>query len=803
MSLYATMLGEFPMNNKALKTLEYNKIISTLAEQASSELGKKLCIELVPSCDLEYIQTTQQNTSDALRRVWSKGSISFSGVKNIIPSLKRLEIGSSLNISELLEISSLLTCALNVKTYLRGTKEDEVFEDTIDEMFNFIEPLSPLNSEITRCIISLEEVADDASSNLKTIRRTIKNTNAQVHNQLSSIISSAVSKSYLQDSLITMRNGRYCVPVKQEYRGQVPGMIHDQSSTGATLFIEPMAVVKLNNSLRELAIKEQEEIEVILSNLSNLAAEYIEPLETNLEVLKNLDFIFAKAKLAKFWNCSMPIFNNTKYINIKQGRHPLIDAKSVVPIDIHLGDEFSLLIITGPNTGGKTVSLKTVGLLTLMGQAGLHIPAFEGSELSIFNEVYADIGDEQSIEQNLSTFSSHMVNVINIIKNADCDSLVLFDELGSGTDPVEGAALAMSILTFLHNMDVRTMATTHYSELKTFALSTDGVQNACCEFDVETLQPTYKLLIGIPGKSNAFAISGKLGLPDYIIQDAKALIHEDSLAFEDVISELESNRMAAQKEREELARLRAEIDLLQNKLTEKSDKLEQRRERILREANEEANKVLKDAKSFADKTIRDINKLSQGGNTKGLEESRRNIREKIDQKNSKLTLKPQASTKKHSVKDFHIGDAVKVLSLGINGTVSTLPNARGDLYVQMGILRSQVNIRDLIIIDEPVITAPNLKRTSSGKMNISKSSTISTEINLLGRTSDDAVMELDKYLDDAYISGLGQVRVVHGKGTGALRLAVHNYLRRQKHVKTYRLGEFGEGDAGVTIVQFK
>ena len=797
------------MNTKAFNTLEYYKIIHILADQASSELGKELCLSLLPSNSLEQIQTNQQMTSDALRKIWAKGSLSFSGIKDIKPSLKRLSIGSTLGMGELLDISNLLSAALRAKSFGRGTDEnanapEDAFGDSLEPMFHSLEPLTPFNNEITKCILSPDEMADDASANLKHIRRTIKNTNSQIHTQLTSMISSATYKTYLQDALITMRNGRYCIPVKQEYRGQVPGMIHDQSSTGATLFVEPMAVVKLNNTLKELAIKEQEEIEVILSKLSNLAGEHIEDLERNLDILVTLDFIFAKAKLSKMWDCSEPLFNTDRYINLKNARHPLLDAKSVVPINVHLGDEFDLLIITGPNTGGKTVSLKTVGLLSLMGQAGLHIPAFQGSSLSVFKQIFADIGDEQSIEQNLSTFSSHMVNVVNIVNNADIDSLVLFDELGSGTDPVEGAALAMSVLSFLHNMQIRTIATTHYSELKTFALSTPKVENACCEFDVETLRPTYKLLIGIPGKSNAFAISSKLGLPDFIIDDAKKRIDSEDIAFEDVITDLETHKRMAEIEREELDKLRQDVKTLEDKLQKKSDQLESRRERIIKEAHEEASRVLKEAKEFADKTIKDVTRLSKTGDTRGLEQSRHNVREKIKSSNSKLSRDIRSAPKTvHSAKDFQVGDLVKVHSLGLQGTVSTLPNAKGDLFVQMGILRSQVNLKDLEIIDEPVITGPNLKKTGSGKGRLSKSSSISTEIKLIGKMTDEAISDLDKYLDDAYLSGLHQIRVVHGKGTGALRKAVHNYLRRQKHVKSYRLGEFGEGDAGVTIVEFK
>ena len=817
------------MNQKVLQTLEYNKIIHMLAEQADSPLGKNLCLALTPSSDYDTIMASQTNTADALSRVWANGSVSFQGLRDIRPSLKRLAVGSSLGIGELLDINNLLQVALRVKAFSRKDKDivketsrnsralrnensendsdnnELSSQDSLDGMFAGIEPLTNVSTEISRCILGPEDIADDASPTLKHIRRSIKNANQSIHAQLTSMINSTGTKSYLQDSIITMRDGRYCIPVKAEHRSQVPGMVHDQSSTGATIFIEPMAVVKLNNTLRELAAKEQDEIEVILSTLSNLAAEHKEELETDLSILTELDFIFAKAKLAKALKCSKPEFNCNHYINIKAGRHPLLDPKKVVPIDIHLGDTFDLLVVTGPNTGGKTVSLKTVGLLSLMGQAGLHIPAFEGSSLGIFDEVYADIGDEQSIEQNLSTFSSHMVNVVQIIQKATCDSLVLFDELGSGTDPVEGAALAMSILSFLHNMQVRTMATTHYSELKVFALSTKGVENACCEFDVESLRPTYRLLIGIPGKSNAFAISSKLGLPDYIIEDAKKRIHEDDVAFEDLISDLETNKVAVIKEREELHMLQAKVKRMEAQATEKENELLAKKDEILRKAREQAGDILRDAKDFADKTIKDMNRLSKSSNNKELEHTRQRAGKKLNENNSKLSLKnkPTTSRKQFKASDFKVGDRVKVHSLGLEGTVSTLPNAKGDLFVQMGILRSQVNIRDLEIIDEPEITAPNLTRTRSGKMKVSKSAHVSPEINLLGLTSDEAVARLDKYLDDAYLSSLSQVRVVHGKGTGALRKAVHNYLKRQKYVKSYRLGEYGEGDAGVTIVDFK
>lgn len=788
------------MNEKVLKTLEFYKIKERLEEYAASQTAKELCRALVPSSDIEEIQKQQKQTSDALQRLIRKGSLSFAGIKDIRPSLKRLSVGASLGIGELLAISSLLDTASRVKSFSRN-KDVELEPDSLDEMFDSLEPLYSLNYELKRCIVSEEEISDEASPNLKSIRRTIKNTNEKIRSQLSSMINNQNTRTYLQENVITMRNGRYCIPVKQEYRGQVAGMIHDQSSTGSTLFVEPMAVVKLNNDIKELMIKEQEEIEKILSILSNTAALNQTELEDNFHILTTLDFIFAKANLSRSYHGSEPIFNDKGIIFLKDARHPLLNPKTVVPSNIHLGDDFYLLIVTGPNTGGKTVSLKTVGLLTLMGQAGLHIPAFEGSKLAVFEEVYADIGDEQSIEQNLSTFSSHMTNTVSILEKADDHSLVLFDELGAGTDPTEGAALATSILSFLRNMQVRTMATTHYSELKVYALSTEGVENACCEFDVETLRPTYRLLIGIPGKSNAFAISSKLGLPEFIIEDAKKRITEQDVAFEDLLSDLETSRVTIEKEQQEIAAYRAEIEQLKKQTLEKQKQLEERKERMIREANEEARKILQEAKDYADETIRKFNKGMSG---KDMENTRGLLREKITAANEKLSYKAQKpSQKQNKPEDFHLGDAVKVLSLGLNGTITSLPNARGDLYVQMGILRSQVNIKDIEKIDEEVITGPNIQRTSSGKIRMSKTSTISPEINLIGKTVDEALSTMDKYLDDAYLAHLSQVRVVHGKGTGALRQAVHKHLKKLKIVKSFRLGEFGEGDAGVTIVEFK
>lgn len=795
------------MNQKVLKTLEYHKIIEKLTEYAASEPGKRLCRELEPSSDFEEIVQAQAETADAVARVRQKGSVSFAGISDIGGSLKRLEIGSSLSIHELLAVSSLLTCAARAKNYGRR-QESELPDDSLDEMFRSLEPLTNVNNEITRCIISEEEVADDASPGLRHVRRQMKITGDRVHTQLNAILNS--SRTMLQDPVITMRDGRYCLPVKAEYKSSFQGMVHDQSATGSTLFIEPMTIIKLNNELRELEIREQKEIEMVLAALSMELVPYVETILINLKLLTKLDFIFARAALARHYNCSMPKFNKNGYIHIKDGRHPLLDPKKVVPINVYLGKDFDLLIVTGPNTGGKTVSLKTVGLFTLMGQSGLQIPAFDGSELAVFDEVFADIGDEQSIEQSLSTFSAHMTNIVRILEKADSHSLCLFDELGAGTDPTEGAALAIAVLSFLHNMKCRTMATTHYSELKVYALTTPGVENACCEFDVETLRPTYRLLIGIPGKSNAFAISQKLGLPDFIIQDAKSRLEEGDEAFEDLLASLEESRVTIEKEREEIASYKSEISRLKSRLEQKEERFDERKDKLIRNANEEAQRILREAKETADQTIRQINKLAQSsGVGKELEAERTKLREKLDKVDKNLSLKNEKGPKKTiSPKKLKIGDGVKVLTMNLNGTVSSLPNAKGDLYVQMGILRSLVNIKDLELLNEPAISGPGMdlmkkNNTGSGKIKMSKSFSVSPEVNLIGMTVDEAIPVLDKYLDDAYLAHLPKVRVVHGRGTGALKAGVHKHLKKLKYVKEFRLGDFGEGDTGVTIVTFK
>ena len=789
------------MNNKTLIKLEFDKIISMLENEASSFRGKQLCRRLKPVTDLTKIDLLQEQTAAAFTRIIKKGRISFGDAAPVEESLKRLEIGGALNTAELLRICRLLSNTARAKSYGRHDTQEDL-ADCLDIYFDGLEPLTPLSNEIERCIISEDEISDDASSALKHIRRSMNNLNDRVHTTLSGLVNGSL-RTYLQDALITMRGDRYCIPVKAEYRSQVQGLIHDQSASGSTLFIEPMAIVKLNNDLKELYVQEQDEIRKILASLSEEAAQYIEEIRTDYRSLTDLDFIFARGALALTMRASRPILNEEGRIRIREGRHPLLDQKKVVPITVSLGDEFSLLIITGPNTGGKTVSLKTVGLLTLMGQAGLHIPAGDRSEIAVFRQVYADIGDEQSIEQSLSTFSSHMTNIVSFLKKVDDRSLVLFDELGAGTDPTEGAALAIAILSHLHKRNIRTMATSHYSELKIYALSTPGVENACCEFDVENLRPTYRLLIGIPGKSNAFAISGKLGLPDYIIDDAKKRLSEQDVSFEDLLSDLEASRRTIEKEQAEIAAYKKEAETLKRQAVQKQEKLEEQRDRIIREANEKANAILREAKEVADETIRNFHKFGKENiSAAEMEKERERLRKKIKDTSASASLKTNKPKKTYKPSDFKLGESVKVLSMNLTGTIGSLPDARGNVTVQMGILRSQVNISDLEIIEEVSPYAPKrMNRTAKSKIKMSKSLSVSPEINLLGKTVDEAVAELDKYLDDALLSHLNSVRVVHGKGTGALRKGIHEYLRRQKHVKSYRLAEFGEGDAGVTIVE--
>ncbi len=793
------------MNEKVLHTLEYDKIIQRLEPFASSAQAKEMCLHLVPSADLMEIKERQAQTRDALSRIYKRGNLSFSGLYDIRPSLKLLEIGSTLDTKELLAIAGLLSLTEQVAEY-GSTEDEDLLDDSLQGTFDSLCPLHSLMTEIRRCILAENEIADDASAKLKEIRRNKKLTNQAIHSKLASIVNSPTNKNMLQDSLVTMRNGRYCIPVKAEHRSSFSGMLHDQSSSGSTLFIEPREVVQMNNQLKELDIQEIAEIDRILSVLSEQAAFEKDNLYDNYQLLTQLDFIFARGKFAKSYEGSEPIFNEDGIIDIKYGRHPLLNPKTVVPLNFQMGEDYTMLIVTGPNTGGKTVSLKTVGLLTLMGQAGLHIPAFEGSRLSVFEEVFADIGDEQSIEQSLSTFSSHMTNIVHILENADYRSLVLLDELCGGTDPQEGAALAMSILTYLHNLGVPTMATTHYSELKGFALSEEGIENACCEFNIETLSPTYKLLIGIPGKSNAFAISQKLGLDASIIENAKDQLDENVQDFEELLAELEKTKLEIEEEKAKIEAMKQEARELADSLKQKKEDIKEKREEMLRKAREEAHDIVSNAKTLADESIRKFHgweKQTGVHTNKKMEETRSKLGKEMRGLEAKLAYRGSGKKGSHVRSDFHVGDLVFVHTFSLEGTVKTLPNAKGDLTVQMGLLQSQVNIKDLEIMKKPKPAPEKVVHSAGGGKGINKAAHISPDINLLGMTVDEATAVLDKYLDDAYLAGLNQVTVVHGKGTGALRKGIHTYLKRQKHVKSYRLGTFGEGEAGVTIVEFQ
>lgn len=790
------------MNNKSLSTLEYNKIISRLVSFACSDGAKQILHKLEPMTDIDKINTALDYTNDALTRVYQKGSVDFSRIKDIRGSIARLKVGSSLNALELLNISMLLECAAHIKGYY------EQRADSIQPLIDMLDPVTLLNNAIKKCIISEDEISDDASANLRSIRRQKNIAADRIHTELNKILNSPSTRTYLQDYVITTRQGRFCLPVKAEYKSLMPGMVHDQSSTGSTVFIEPAAVVKLNNDIRELELKEQAEIEVILADLSAKAAEYTDSLLSDYEILTNLDCIFAKALLSRHFNCSRPVMNNKGIVNIKKGRHPLIEPHTVVPIDIYLGTDFNLLIITGPNTGGKTVSLKTVGLLTLMAQAGLNIPALEHSDIAVFDNIFADIGDEQSIEQSLSTFSSHMTNTVDILKKADSNSLILFDEIGAGTDPTEGAALAIAILDSLHRRNITTMATTHYSEIKMYALTTDGVENACCEFDVQSLRPTYRLLIGVPGKSNAFAISKKLGLSDNIINDASRRLDSEDIKFEDLVTDLEQSRVTIEREREELNEYKAQIAQLKSELTKKTERLDERTDNIIRKANEEAARILKDAKEYADKTINAMNK--HGMTVKELEKHRSAIREKMNKRQEKLKIEPAnniSEHKAHDISEFKVGMHVKVLTMNVIGTVSQIHKNKNQVTVLVGSLSTKMDIRNLAILKgykDPAETSSKPKGAGgSGKIKMSKSSSVSSEINLLGYTVDEAIAVLDKYLDDAYIARIPQVRIVHGKGTGALRSGITSYLHGVPYIKEFRLGQIGEGAEGVTIVTFK
>ncbi len=803
------------MNEKVLKVLEYNKIIEMLVAQANSDPGRKVCSQLLPMTDMNDITKAQTQTADAIARIFQKGSTSFGSNTDVSGYVRALKIGASLDAAALLKIASMLENVARIKNYGRRDKE-ETPADSLTDMFDGLEPLTPIAREIRRCIISEEEIASDASPALAHVRRSIALTGDRIHDKLNSMVNGSMH-SYLQDNVITMRDDRYCLPVRAEFKSQVSGIVHDQSSSGSTLFIEPQAIVELNNKLREFMLEEQKEIEKILAELSVQTGEYVQAISDNAKLMTELDFIFAKASLALSMNATTPIMKEDHGFNIRKGRHPLIDKNKVVPIDVYCGGDFNMLIITGPNTGGKTVTLKTVGLLTLMGQSGLAIPAGDRSELSIFDEVYADIGDEQSIEQSLSTFSSHMTNEVKILNEANENSLCLFDELGAGTDPTEGAALAISILNDLHKRGITTMATTHYAELKVYALSTEGVKNASCEFDVETLRPTYKLLIGVPGKSNAFAISSKLGLPDRIIEAAKEQIGSDDKRFEDLLSDLEKNRVLAEKERTLAERYRLELSELKKSYEKKADKLDTTRDEILRRANEEARDILADAKKVADETIKSFRKAGKDYGIQELDRERSKLNKHISDKNQKLSVAANDKDNGHKIlkeSQIRLGDSVKIVSMGLKGTVSSMPDKSGNMFVQCGIIRTKTNIRDIVLVADDEEKKINKKfkmdastfennRSQGKKLDLSKGRDIRHEVNLIGLNSDDAIHEMEQYLDQAYMSHLPSVRVVHGKGAGILRQAVQQRLRQIPYVKSFKLGEYGEGDAGVTIVTFK
>ena len=850
------------MNEKVLHIVEFDKIIARLEEHADSQPGKKLCRELLPLDSLFEIEHAQAQTESALSHLFRKGSISFGNNRDFGYMFGALSVGASLSMPELLQLASFLDNVGRIRNYglskdgerseikgrnvnsAKGTgrekagasapDQDDPHADVLYDLFDCLYPVPGLSAEIRRCILSEDQVADDASAALRKIRREMQMTGDKVHQQLAKMVNTTYS-AYLQDNVITLRGDRYCIPVKAEYKSQVPGLIHDQSSSGSTLFIEPAAVVSLNNTLRELALQEKKEIDKILASLSAEAGEHLMELKDDARNMTELDFIFARADLAMEQNATRPVFNDKYYINIRHGRHPLIDPKKVVPIDIELGSDYDMIIITGPNTGGKTVTLKTVGLFELMGMAGLHIPAGDRSELSLFREVFADIGDEQSIEQSLSTFSSHMKTIVDIFRRVDRQCLCLFDELGAGTDPTEGAALAISILNFCHVRHIRTLATTHYAELKAYAMRTEGIVNASCEFNVETLQPTYRLMVGIPGKSNAFAISQKLGLPNYIIETAKEQLSQEAQNFEDLLSDLERARQQLRAEQEESARMRAALEKDRKILKDKEKQFEKRREELLQKANEDARDILAKAKEDADQAISDLRKAAQsgrGGDLSSMERTRTALRSKVNEKNASIKFKKEPAApagKKVRASDLHVGDKVRVVSMGLTGTVSALPDRNGKVSVRCGILQSKVDLSDLRLVAEDAFgntldafgnpvggsekrSGSAIKRafrdadkaSSSGKeMDLSHSSTVSPELNLLGLTTDDAIWKLDKYLDEARVSHLQSVRIVHGKGTGALRNAVHQYLRKQKWIKSFRLGDFGEGDAGVTIVTLR
>lgn len=796
------------MNKKVYHTLEFDKIVEMLSSCASSDKGREYCSLLSPITDIEKIRKRQKETEDAFSRIIKSGCPSFSGVKSLDNMKARLSAGGTLNESEFLRIGSLLSYADSLIRFDRSTSPDSG-RDSLSDYFHSLSPVSDLKAEIEKNIVSEDDIADDSTPLLRDIRRRIGSFSDRIRQEMNHLLTGS-AREYLMDSVVTERDGRYCLPVKSEYKSMVPGIVHDQSASGQTLFIEPMSVVKMNNELHELEAEEAREVERYLAALSEKTLPHLSELETDFKVLSELDFIFAKGELAFKMNAVSPDLNTDGRINLRNARHPLLDPEKVVPINVNLGIDFNQLIITGPNTGGKTVTLKTVGLLTLMSQAGLHIPAGSRSEISVFHNVYADIGDEQSIEQSLSTFSGHMTNIVNILRSVDQsgkDSLVLFDELCAGTDPAEGAALATAILDLLHRESIRVLATTHYSELKVYALSTAGVENASCEFSVETLSPTYRLLIGIPGKSNAFAISKKLGLPDDIIENARQLISSEDQSFEDMISDLESKRVLIERTENELKNEKESIEKLRASIENEQASLDARKASLLEEAHKDAANIIKTAKDEADRTIKEMRKLrSNNPDLNKMESLRTGLTGKLneEQSHSSIRIPVRHSNNRIKPSDLHIGDRVKVTSMNLTGTVHSLPDKKGEITVSMGIMQTKVNINDIELMPEEDAAKKfrqEKRKSASYSFTGGSAATISPEIKLIGLTVNEAISRLDKYLDEAYVSHLKSVRIVHGKGTGALRKAVHDYLNNSAYVKSYADASYGEGDSGVTVAE--
>ena len=791
------------MNEKALKKLEYDKIIKKLMDFAVSPMAKEKAEALLPYTAMTDITQAQQETTEAVSMILRKGTLTLGGFREIRPQMKRAAMGGVLSMGELMNIGSFLYVCRRAKEYAKHENKTESYEK-LDALFELIQPIVSLENEITRCILSETEMSDTASAALHKIRREIKQSHEKVKDQLNSIIASSAYKNMLQDPVVTIRNDRYCVPVKSEYRSTFPGMIHDQSNTGSTVFMEPLSVVQLNNKIKQLQAEEKKEIEKILLELSEKVTEQREILQANMEVLTHLDFVFAKGNLSLSINGTQPLFNLKGYINIQKARHPLLEEKKVVPISIYLGKDFTTLLITGPNTGGKTVALKTLGLFTLMGQAGLHIPAFDHSQLAVFDNVFADIGDEQSIEQSLSTFSAHMSNIVTILEEVTPYSLVLFDELGAGTDPTEGAALALSIIESLRKRKIRTAVTTHYSELKVYALSTEGVENACCEFDIETLRPTYRLLIGIPGKSNAFAISKRLGLSDEIIEGAKEFISHDEARFEDVITDLEISKKSVAFEQERAEQYRKEAERLKEEVAYQKNKTKEQKEKILSRAREEARQIYQQAKEEADNIIKQMNQTAkESADRQKLSQQRSAIKAKLSSMQEAFLKSPKKKSTHKPPQQLQPGDKVYVISFDQSGTALCAPDKNKEVMVQMGSMKIKVPLSELMLDDTPKPKNETPKKMISTNVKAGKSQYISAEIDCRGQLVEEALGNIDKYLDDAYLSGLKQVTIIHGKGTGALRSAVQTYLRTNSHVKSYRPGVYGEGEMGVTVVELK